>query len=448
MADDGHFYNDLPAIGSDGQPVEPRSNGRASRAPALPKPWSSKFGFMPFTDLDAPGEEFEYIVDDMFSVGSKAMILGKMGSGKSFLSTHLAFCIALGRSFFGFDVVRPGLVIIQSGEGAAGMKKRFRGYRAHYGVPDETMIPLGLLRGKINLFRQGADAAKMLIEELRGIAEYYKTGVAMFIIDTWSNATLGADEIGGKDMGVVLENIGLIQDAIKCSVLVVHHPNSAGTGPRGHSSVPNNFDEIIEVERDMETNIRTVTIRKLKDGEDGKKFRFELPSIETGRMERTGKPERSCVCVAVGEKEEIAKRDAARGAPIKEREEPIFRAVMAARKDVGVMADADAIAKGVPSGTVVITSVQFRDALTAQRIDLDEVPPGEDAKAVLKRANDAARKIWERNAGGLLKYGILGFASPYIWWSGKPVRGYPETMDATRTSARTGSYEPDVDFGS
>lgn len=405
-----------------------------------PAPFISKFGFLPFEKLDEPGPEHSYIVDGILSVGDKSIVGGPSMSGKSFLAIHMAFCIALGRDFFGRKIFTPGLVVVQAGEGARGIKKRLRAYRQHYGVGDAKIVPLVILQSKVDLWRADGDT-KALIEELRGISALYRQPIVAVIVDTLATATAGADENSGKDMSSVMANIDDIQRALKTHVSLVHHLNAAGTKLRGHSSILANIDQVLMVNKDEETKIRTAVVGKQKDGEDGATIKFELMQVETGRYRAADdKPETSCVCTEIGVKDEARKQAEKWGAFIQPKEEPIFRAFWATRKAHGFLPDDEAIKKGAPPASLVVTSGQFRDIYRSQRFD------GGDSEIT----NDAIRKVWERNAQGLIKFGILGFSSPYIWWTGKPVRGYPETQDNTRTNV--GQSEPatkddgDLDF--
>ena len=46
----------------------------------------------------------------------------------------------------------------------------------------------------------------------------------------------------------------------------------------------------------------------------------------------------------------------------------------------------------------------------------------------LKKSRESIRKEWERHTQNLRKYRILLTERPYMWWSGKPIQGFPETF--------------------
>jgi hypothetical protein len=72
--------------------------------PALPA-WTPKFRGVRFEDIDTPGPEHSYIVDDWITEGGKCVIGGASLSGKSFLAVHRAMCISTGTPFFQYKVM-------------------------------------------------------------------------------------------------------------------------------------------------------------------------------------------------------------------------------------------------------------------------------------------------------------------------------------------------------
>jgi hypothetical protein len=44
------------------------------------------------------------------------------------------------------------------------------------------------------------------------------------------------------------------------------------------------------------------------------------------------------------------------------------------------------------------------------------------------KATERIRKEFTRAKDSLLKYGIIGVDTTHMWWTGKPVRGFPRTF--------------------
>lgn len=396
--------------------------------------FKSHFGMLAWEDLDAPGPEHEYLVDGLLTVGDKSIIGGPSRSGKSFFSITAGMAIARGVKFFERDVIQ-GLVIYQAGEGARGVKKRLRAYRTHHGIPPGERIPFVLLQSKIDLYSPTGDTAA-LIEEARAIAELYEMPLRALFVDTLATATAGADENSGKDMGAVMANVDKIAAALPGThVSIVHHMNAAGTKLRGHSSIYANIDQVVIINRDEETNIRTAVVDKQKDDEDGGRYRFKLGRVELGANPKNGKTITSCIV------EELSAPAAAPAAPEKAekgyrltaQENIVFRALLKALSDHGENPPLNSAS--IPQDVMVVHGSRWNAAYRA----LDPAAVyDEDEKSAVTRARKAIA------AGGvkLMQYGIIKRDNPYVWLTGKPVRGFD---DVGRQSAAppTAKNEPE-----
>ena len=102
------------------------------------------------------------------------------------------------------------------------------------------------------------------------------------IVDTLAQVTPGANENSGEDMGHALANVRALRLASGAMVVLVHHAGKdASKGSRGWSGLKAAADFQLEVLR-HENGVREIHIEKLKDGEDGKRFGFELKTVEMG----------------------------------------------------------------------------------------------------------------------------------------------------------------------
>jgi len=192
-------------------PIESLEQFEARVAGDFVAPFKSKFGAMFLDELDAHGEEFEFLIEGLFSLGDKSVIGGPSQSGKSFLAIHAGMCVATGRDFFGAKV-KQGLVVYQAGEGARGVKKRLRAWRKHHGARFSRDTPFVLLRSPIDIYRPDGDTGP-LIEEIKQIAKMYEVPLRMVVIDTLATAAGGAEENSSRDMGMVMANIAKINAA-------------------------------------------------------------------------------------------------------------------------------------------------------------------------------------------------------------------------------------------
>jgi hypothetical protein len=406
------------------------------------KPFVSKFGAMFLDQLDAPGLEFEYLIDGWLSVGDRSIIGGKSQSGKSFLAIHAGMCVAHCLEFFG-SKVKPGLVVYQAGEGARGVKRRLRAWRKHHGVLFSRDTPFVLLQSPVDLWRAEGDTPK-LIEEIKAICELRFPGVPlrMVIIDTLATATVGASENDGKDMGLVMSNVAKIGAATGAHVCLVHHMNAGGEKLRGHTSIYANTDQIILVEKNETTGIRTARLEKQKDGEPGEKFTFELMSVGWGDVDANGKPVTSCVCLPVGQKEAIRRVEENRGFVLKPKtqEEPFMKAFFAAETTHGrpVPPSATDISGNVRA---VVNYDDVKRTFLARSVDDEIETPidGETQDQADKRKFEREKKRRQRAAkdlasvrDSLTRFNVIGFGQHegewLCWWTGKALRAFPQTI--------------------
>ena len=397
-------------------------------------PFKSRFGAMFLDQLDAPGPEFEWLISGWLSVGDKSIIGGPSQSGKSFLAIHAGMCIALGREFFGADV-KQGLVVYQAGEGARGVKKRIRAWRRHFGVEFDRSTAFVMLQSPVNLYSTDGDTGP-LIEEIRHIASQFDVPLRMVVIDTLATAAVGAEENSAKDMGMVMANIARINEATRAHVCLVHHMAKGKNELRGSGAIYAALDSTIYVTRNEETKIRTARLGKQKDDESDLSFQFELMAVELTR-DVNDQPITSCVCLPVGVKEAVRREEERKGWRLSPGEEVFMRSYFEAEKRCGspVPADWDLPAK-------VRTIVAYEDVkrIYAASNPSDDLSPElaeEEIAKATDRHRDALKKKLQRVRESLTGAGVIGFArpdnKPVVWWTGKPLRAFPQTVPREET---------------
>lgn len=397
---------------------------------ALRPPRVTAYGRISWAELDKPGPELDYLIDDWLTVGGKSIIGGPSGSGKSFLAVDMALSVATKRPWFGNDVLNPGLVIYQAGEGGLGLKRRFRAYRSHFNLNGQP-IPFEFLPARIDIFAPddaGGDTSK-LIEAINGIASEYAQPLRAVFIDTLATAQGGADEISGKDMAVVLANIDKINKATGAHVCLVHHMNADGKKLRGHTSIKANVDEVILVSSNEQTKVRSVVLDKLKDGEDGKRFQFELLWKELD-LRADGKRLGSCVCLPVGEKDAIRKEETLKGFKLNDFEIVFMKAFFEAERIKGAPVPADMrIAENVRA-IVHYDDVKRELAKAMPNDSLPEAGASEEQRAAADKAHrERVKKRVQRAREYLMSIGIINATEGgFVYFTGKPLRAFPHTM--------------------
>jgi len=82
-------------------------------------------------------------------------------------------------------------------------------------------------------------------------------------------------------MGAFISAMGKVQEFLNCALMVLHHcGKDTAKGLRGHSSLLGAVDTELELLRFDEQMKGVLTVSKQKDGEDNKRFGFEMVEVE------------------------------------------------------------------------------------------------------------------------------------------------------------------------
>ncbi|MEC7369604.1 MAG: AAA family ATPase [Pseudomonadota bacterium] len=182
-------------------------------------------------------EDPTFIVEDLLVDNSFAMIFGPTGSFKSTVMLDMCVCIQHGLSWQGKNTQKTNVAIFSHEDGSE-FKKRFLAAVSCYSIQDpviywDSQVP--------NLLNQ-----KLLdhyIEELR-VHE-----IGLLVIDTFAYAVAGAEENSSKDMGIAIDSIRQLRDAINGTILIIHHSGkNIERGARGSSSIKAAADTEIKIE--------------------------------------------------------------------------------------------------------------------------------------------------------------------------------------------------------
>lgn len=240
-------------------------------------------------EIDSLAPAYDFFPDVLHD-STVVMIYGPPGSGKTFLAIHLLCSAALGRPTFGVTPdKRTGLYVALEGE--AGVKARIMAWCDPRDL-DESPIHYAL--GRFSIAAEGDS-------DVSGLIDYMlEHGIKFVVIDTWSLAMAGLDEISGQHMSAGLDALHRIKrETGACVVAIAHTGKNEKAGIRGHSSQLGNVDTTIEVvclnretmhdgkkahvvEHPVTlTTPRVAVVRKQRDGEGGRRLPFTLALYET-----------------------------------------------------------------------------------------------------------------------------------------------------------------------
>jgi hypothetical protein len=364
-----------------------------------PEPPQSRFGAVLWSGIDSAQGRRDWLVEDLIFCGDSGLNYGASQSGKSFLQVDMGLAIARGVPFLGKRTLK-GCVVYQAGEGGLGLLSRLKAYRKHYDIAADDPMPFALLPRKVDLYGRDSPDPDDFVAEVQAWAAYWSDPVRLVVIDTFSTASPGANENASEDVSRVLACIERIQREVGCAVIAVHHKNAGGEKPRGHTSLYANADTALEVTRDEVTNLRTLRVAKVKDGQDGEKIPFQLQSVEIGAYE-SGKPITSCVVVPA---EDGDRRTGPNRKPLTTDQRMFLTALDAAiRMHGGVLPP---VVRGTEGPYT--RGVEWPHFMTVFR-----------QIANPDKSDEALRKQLQRDGDYLVTRGFVGRDKPWVWLTEK-----------------------------
>src|ERR1019366_6109144 len=231
--------------------------------------------FRLYCELEATSTK-EWLVKNLLGKGEASAFYGAPGSGKSALVEDMGLHIAGGLPWHGRDVLQ-GAVCYIALERRLLVERRAIAFRERHQIPDLPFAIIGIVLD----FRapQTADAMAAVVKLVK---EATDQDVVLVVIDTISRALAGGDENSSKDMGAIVTTTARLQEATGAHIQWVHHvPIDGGERLRGHGALLGALDTTINVEK-LASGLRTATVIKANDSEEGERVSFPLDSVTIG----------------------------------------------------------------------------------------------------------------------------------------------------------------------
>ena len=223
-------------------------------------------------------EPVEWLIEGVLPALSFVALYGPPGSFKSFHALHIAYCVATGRNWMGQAVKKSGAVLYLAGEGFGGIGARIKAIKLHHQIEDGA--PIYIVRHQLNL-RSSPEDFNALMMAIVQLVEQTGIQFELAIVDTLARAFGGGNENSSEDMGAFISAMGKVQEFLNCALMVLHHcGKDTAKGLRGHSSLLGAVDTELELLRFDEQMKGVLTVSKQKDGEDNKRFGFEMVEVE------------------------------------------------------------------------------------------------------------------------------------------------------------------------
>jgi hypothetical protein len=300
--------------------------------------------FILFSEIDTEITK-DWLVDGFLGSGETSSCYGKPGDGKSVFVEDMALHIAAGRKWHGRKV-KQGAVVYVALERKKLVERRAIAFRLERGLTD---LPFAIVGG-VHDFRD-PDTALRLAEIVREVETVTGQPVVLIVIDTLSRALCGGDENSSKDMGAIVNATGVLQDRTGAHILWVHHtPLDGAERMRGHGALLGALDTSVHVARG--DGVRTATVVKANDAEEGVQIAFTLKSVVIGRdhdQQETTAP----VVVPV----EYAPQQAAKSGKLPKAAQTALRALEEAILEQGSTAPASS---HIPSAAKVVSTSVWR----------------------------------------------------------------------------------------
>lgn len=243
---------------------------------ALPMPVGGKFNIRSHADFATQVRSVRWIVKDILPAATLAVLFGESGSGKTFACYDLCAAICRGVEWNGKRVAK-GRVLYVVAEGVAGFVNRIKAYCHQQGISPAD-VDMDVISDLTPNLLEPAHITD-LIKDIKQRQPY-----DLIVMDTFAQVMPGANENSGEDVGKALAECKRIHRHTGAMVLLVHHSGKdASKGARGWSGLRAAADVELEVLRSDE--LRSISITKMKDGQDGTNIGFKLHTVILGEDE-------------------------------------------------------------------------------------------------------------------------------------------------------------------
>lgn len=383
------------------------------------------FGGRAFADIADKPIEYDWLVKNLVERNGVVILAGEKQAGKTFAALDMGMKVARGLPYGG-KKTRQGVVIHIAIEDGRGVRMRAEGYRRFNEISPDQDIPYIIMDREFSLMSD--DCTDKLVKEAQAWAEYYDMPVELIIIDTWSVATEGLNEIDGAEVGKVLSRINRLKDETGATICLVHHMNASGSRVRGHTSIEANVSNVIEIKPAMTIpdnrrdqprpildakgrHVRYVTLTKNKNGLNNIKWKLSLEVVHLG-TDTDGDPITTCVCVPVARNEAQAPKERRSLSPD---QKLVYDALLAALEDKG----AD-IPSGVRAGPQVKRAVAQPDFVAYVRKQMNFTAPEDEIEA----RNKELGAFLKRTTISLINAGYMGRDNDkkVVWSLGRQVQ--------------------------
>lgn len=250
--------------------------------------------FEEFETFRQPLESTSWIIEDWLPTESLVMIFASSGSGKSFLTTDMAYAIANPHisEWHGKKILKHGPVVYIAGEGQRGLRKRIAGLVGYTGAKTDG-VKMAIIKEPMLIDEQ--DPKGGINRALANIGSIYPEP-ALIVLDTLA-ANLSGDENKAADANAFIRSCQKLIQEFGTTIIPVHHTGvnpEAQARARGSSAFKGAMDVEIHVVRNGQ--VMRVEMTKSKDTEIQPPIILNMLTVDTpGFYKETGEIDTTCV---------------------------------------------------------------------------------------------------------------------------------------------------------
>lgn len=234
-------------------------------------------------DIEALPDK-EELIKDVLEKGTVSMIYGPAGTGKTFSSLHISYCVAHGISWFGHEV-KKGRVWYINTEGGRGLKPRIAAWRKEYKRGKTSNIEF--ITWPVHL--------KEHSQELLDTVEEADEKPDLLVVDNYSMCATGTNQNDQMEVTRTLMVLHEIAQRYGCHCLLVHHSNWTGK-VNGSAAFRNHVDTMLDLSRpSKESPVIVLKCEKQRDGAEFADIHLELKVVSPYAHPVTGEDITSCV---------------------------------------------------------------------------------------------------------------------------------------------------------
>lgn len=182
----------------------------------------------------------EFYVNELLIKQGTMMIYGAPGVRKSWLAEHLAFCLATGDSWLGFQTLQARVLIVNFEISEVSYHWRIRDMSQNFGLEENQLFVAspGI---------QYLEHERTLGRFLNSIRDIEPEVIVMDCVSGF----FGGDENSSEAMSNLIRNLTAIKDQNQSAMVIIHHANknifttSAMDKSRGHTKLTGWVDTIL-----------------------------------------------------------------------------------------------------------------------------------------------------------------------------------------------------------